>query len=325
MVRFDDVGSLPLPDDVDRGEFSESFADLEEDSLELYRELMELKLDSGLDVPCYPQLRDMNDQYLSVLNDNEVLEEPYLVKKSSAMLPEFEALDRIDLDLPPLKICVTGPLEITVSEFDGIVYEDVMMNIAESLKRFIDSARSFDSFDVEVVSIDEPSLGTNPDLNLDSETLLDAWGIVGEGSDEVQIHLHSPLYYETVCRSENVDIIDIATASTPEYLQDIEPEELEESGKSLRIGVSRTDVLSLASEFNESQDVNVWKDDSNWEAFLEEVERPAVIEERIDKAYQRFGDLIDYMGPDCGLSGSKRLDLARTILENTGEAIDSYF
>ena len=325
MVRFDDVGSLPLPDDVDREEFSESFADLEEDSLELYRDLMELKLESGLDVPCYPQLREMNDQYLSVLRDNEVLEEPYLVEKSSAMLPEFEALDRMDLDLPPLKICITGPLEITISEFDGAIYEDVMMNIAKSLKRFVDSARSFDSFDVEVVSVDEPSLGTNPDLNLDPETLLEAWDIVGECSDEVQIHLHSPLYYETVCRSENIDIIDIATASTPEYLQDIDPEKLEESGKRLRIGVSRTDVLSLASEFNESEDVNVWKEGSDWDEFLDEVESPLEIEGRIDKAYQRFGDLIEYMGPDCGLSGSKRLDLARTILENTGEAMDSYF
>ncbi len=169
MFRYDDVGSLPLPDDVDSDEFVQAFMNMEDWALDLYRKSMKLKIDAGVEVPCYPQLRDMNDQFLKILNDNEALEEPYLVRKGSTGLPEFIALEKIDMDLPPLKICITGPLELSVAEFEGRVYDDVMLNIARSLDRFVERARSLDGVNVEVVSVDEPSLGTNPEIDFDPD------------------------------------------------------------------------------------------------------------------------------------------------------------
>ncbi len=324
MFRYDDVGSLPLPDGVDSEKFEQAFVNMEDWALDIYRDSMKLKLDSGVQVPCYPQLRDMNDQFLKIFDDSEAVEEPYLVRKGATDLPEFVALERMDLDLPHLKVCITGPLELSIAEFEGRIYEDVMLNIARSLKRFVERAQSLDGLHVEVISIDEPSLGTNPELDFDAESLLRAWNIVGDVDEDVQIHLHSSLHYEMACKAEGIDIIDIGTASNPEYLQEIDPETLNSYGKFLRTGISRTDVFSMSAEYNEEHDVNIWTDEEAWNNFLNEVENPSKISDRISKVDQRFGELVKYVGPDCGLGGAKRKGLAENILENTKEGIDLF-
>ncbi|KXA89547.1 hypothetical protein AKJ40_00015 [candidate division MSBL1 archaeon SCGC-AAA259M10] len=324
MIKYDDVGSLPLPDTVDREGFERAFVNFEGWALDIYRDLLELKIDAGVQVPCYPQVRDMNGQFLKILNDSESVEEPYLVHEDNAVLPEFEALEMLDLNLPKMKICVTGPLELSVSEFEGRIYSDIMMNIARSLNRFIRKAESLKGFDIEVISIDEPSLGTNPSLEFDKSTFIEALNIVADTDRKLQIHLHSPTFYETVCRAEKVDIIDIGAAATPEYLDSIDPEILERYEKGIRVGVSRTDALSLSAEFNEKYNVNVWTDESAWNNFLEQVEPPSRIAERIEGVYNRFGNFLEYLGPDCGLGGAKKLELAKVILKNTTSGIERF-
>lgn len=322
MPRYDDVGSLPLPRDVDRREFSESLTKFEDWALDVYRDSMELKLDAGVEVPCYPQLRDMNDQFLDIINDPGLSEEPYLVREDEAVLPEIKALDLLDLDLPPLKMCVTGPMELSASEFESDIYEDVVLNMSRSLTRFVRKSESYPAIELQVVSIDEPSLGTDPRLEVGEEMLVEAWDVAGEVDVDVEVHLHSTSFYETACKSENIDIIDIGIASSPERLKSIDPEVLESHGKKIRTGIARTDVLTMASEFNEKNDANVWVDEGAWERFVAEAEPPSRIAERIGKVRDRFGDLVEYLGPDCGLGGAKRVGLARRILENTSKAIE---
>ncbi len=324
MFRYDDVGSLPLPDGVDSDEFDQAFIDLEDWALDIYRKSMKLKIEAGVEVPCYPQLRDMNDQFLKIFNDSEAMEEPYLVRESATDLPEFVALEEMEMDLPSLKVCITGPLELSVAEFEGRIYEDVMLNMARSLKRFVERVRSSESLDVDVVSVDEPSLGTNPELDFDSENLIEAWNIVGDVEEDVQIHLHSSLHYEVACKSEGIDIIDIGTASSPEYLEDVNPEIIDSYGKALRTGISRTDILSMSAEYNDKHDVNIWTDEAAWDDFLANVENPSEIMERLEEVYQKYGDLIEYVGPDCGLGGAKREELAERILKNTREGINLF-
>ncbi len=322
MARYDDVGSLPLPENVDKGEFSEGLMEYEDWALDIYEKAMQVKIDAGVEVPCYPQLRDMNDQFLDIMNDSEFSEEPYLVYEDDAILPEIKALAMLDIELTPIKMCLTGPVELSAHEFDNEIYEDVIFNMAQSLTRFVQNAQSYESIDLQVVSIDEPSLGTNPRLQVEEDVLLKAWNIAGGVDTKVQVHLHSPNPYEIACRTETIDIIDIGMASSPENMKSIVPEVLESHGKGVRTGITRSDILSMASEFNERNDANVWSDEEAWETFVSETEPPARIAERIEGVKDRYGDLIEYMGPECGLGGAKRLEFARKILENTANGIE---
>lgn len=322
MPRYDDVGSLPLPEDVGKKEFSEGLMKYEDWALKIYERAMQLKIDVGLEVPCYPQLRDMNDQFLDIMNDPGLSEEPYLVYEEDAVLPEMRALDMLDINLTPIKMCVTGPVELSTSEFDNEIYEDIMLNMARSLTRFVENAESYESIDLQVVSIDEPSLGTNPRLEVEEDLLVEAWNIAGDVDARVQVHIHSPKFYEIACQTDSIDIIDIGTASSPENMKLVDPEVLESYGKRIRTGITRTDVLTMASEFNERNDANVWTDEESWKAFVRETEPPSIIAERIRKVKERYGDLIEYVGPECGLGGAKRMELARKVLENTASGIE---
>ncbi|KXB08118.1 hypothetical protein AKJ58_00870 [candidate division MSBL1 archaeon SCGC-AAA385D11] len=321
---YDDVGSFPIPQGVEGKRFERAFLNSEEWALRVFNESMSMKIDAGVQVPCYPQLRDMNDQFLEPLKDPEIVEEPYLIREEKAVIPEIVALENMNMNGRKIKMCITGPLELSIAEFGNEVYQDVMMNIARSLNRFIKNAESIRDLDIGVVSIDEPSLGTNPNISVDEEMLIKAWDIAGATEKDVQIHLHSPLPVENACRSESIDVIDIGTAATPENLEMIDPEMLESYGKRLRAGISRSDISSLAAEFNEDRKVNVWTDKDAWEEFLTWVEPPRKISERIGKAFDRFGDLLKYVGPDCGLKGARSRSLAHIILKNSSKGIDLF-
>jgi 5-methyltetrahydropteroyltriglutamate--homocysteine methyltransferase len=54
------------------------------------------------------------------------------------------------------------------------------------------------------------------------------------------------------------------------------------------------------------------------------METPEVVAKRLHRAYDRFGDLIRYAGPDCGLGAWQYQDLARRLLENTRDGISIF-
>lgn len=323
MIKYDDVGSLPLPENIGMEEFERRLLDFEDEALEIIEESIKLKIKAGVEVPCYPQLRHMNSQFLSLLTDPEKVDEPYLIREDEAYLPELLALERWDIELPPVKVCVTGPLELSVAEFGSNIYEDIILNLAQSLSYFIENAQEMTNLDIEVVSIDEPSLGVNSQLICDDETLVQAWDIAGRADIDVQLHLHSTVFLETACRADNLNILDIGVASNPTNLETVDSETLESYGKSLRAGVSRTDVLSMGSEFNKKNNVNIWEDkDVDWQDFPCQMDPPERIAERIEKVHEKLGDRVEYLGPECGLRGAGSRDLARKILENTRSGIE---
>lgn len=325
MPKYDDVGSLPLPESIPKEEFKRALLGLEDWALKTCRETMEMKIEKGIEVPCYPQLRDMIDQFLEPLKDPDLMEEPYLIRKEEAYIPEVIALKRSAMELPPIKVCVTGPLELSVADFGNKVHEDILLNIARSLNHFIQNVENLKGIDVGVVSIDEPSLGTNSQLIFDTEALMQAWDIAGRTQKKVQVHLHSPLFYEAACKSSGIDIVDIGTAANPGNLETVDPEVVESHAKGVRVGISRTDVLSMGTEFNEKNNVNIWKEDEvNWQGFLDQIDPPSKIAERMEKVYEKFGDLVKYFGPECGLRGSPSRDLAAKIFENTKSGIDLF-
>jgi 5-methyltetrahydropteroyltriglutamate--homocysteine methyltransferase len=303
---------------------------------ELIKSSMQQKIDAGVDIPTYPQFRDMNRMFLEIINDESAQEEPLVVKKERARIMELSALEDVGTQYLNktgqklnVRVCVTGPLELYLNQFGPTAYKDVLNAFATSIDRFI--ANSIDNakqFHIATISIDEPSIGINPQIMLDDNDIIEALTIAtktsGSHKIDTEIHLHSPLHYKLICRVPSITVIGVESAATPSYLDLIDKKDLIDNDKFLRVGVSRTDIFGMAALLNEKYGTNVWKDPSKLEEIVTEIETPGKITKRLQKAYSIFGDRIKYAGPDCGLGSWPSQELAFRLLKNTGIGIKDF-
>jgi hypothetical protein len=54
----------------------------------------------------------------------------------------------------------------------------------------------------------------------------------------VEIHLHSPLYYNFACETPTINVIGVESAGTPSYLELIDKKVLENTDSFLRLGIA---------------------------------------------------------------------------------------
>jgi len=329
MILFDDIGSFPLPKGVNREWVSQAVKNNDPKLQDLLKSTMQQKIDAGVDIPTYPQFRDMNQMFLELINDESAQEEPLIVKKETARIMELSALEDVGAhyfkntgNKLNIRICVTGPLELYLNQFGGTAYKDVLNAFATSIDRFI--ANSIDNakqFRIATISIDEPSIGINPQIMFSDNDIIEALTIATKTSGlhkiDTEIHLHSPLHYKLICRVSSIGIIGVESAANPSYLDLIDKKDLVDHDKFLRVGVSRTDIFGMAAVLNEKYGTNVWKEPARLEEIITEMETPGTISKRLHKAYSLFGDRIKYAGPDCGLGSWPSQELAFKLLKNT--------
>lgn len=330
---YDDIGSFPPPDRFTHEWMQKAFhqGNMRKTLFEMIRDAMRQKIEAGVEVPNYPQYQDMNQQFLQFILKENYQERPYIIKERYAQLVELQALEPLAHEYREqtgrqlkIRVCLTGPVELHHKALGSNVYPDVLYEFAESVRRFAASAQSNPGIDVCVVSIDEPGLGIIPDLNIDDETCIRALEIAISGiRGDAQIHLHSPLKYDLALQVRGLDVVGVESASDPQQLLMIDPKELEASDKFLRVGVSRTDIHAMAAEYNERWDVNVWNDPVMLGQMVDE-ETPALICKRLQNAFERFGDRIKYVGPDCGLGSWPSQALAKRLLANTASGIRAF-
>jgi 5-methyltetrahydropteroyltriglutamate--homocysteine methyltransferase len=336
--RYDDIGSYPLPAGVTKAEIKAAFADREahQDTLhEILRDALRQKLDAGVEIPTYPQFQDMITQFTEPLMDGARTEEPLLIKEEEAKIHELAALEAVAADFEAqhgrrlkLRICVTGPIELYYKLFPPPVYLDVVSNIATSIGRFIkravDESRNFD---VVCASLDEPSMGLDP--RIEEEGVIEALELAStfahRAKIDTQIHLHSPIFYETVCQVEGLNVIGVESASQPSLLEIVDKQLLDKYDKFLRIGIARTDIFSMAAEYDEQHRTNAFRETGVLEAVVTEYNSPDLVTKRLESAYARFGDRITYVGPDCGLGAFPTQELAYTVLKNTADGITAFY
>lgn len=337
QVVFDDIGSYPLPTGATR-EWVEERVGRGKDS-RLYRvlqEAMRQKLEAGVDVPTYPQFQDMNQQFLRFILDDGVVEEPYVVMESRARLVEVDAVEPVAREYfyehgrrMPLRVCITGPLELYLKEFGVSGYVDVYHALARSVDRFVKGAiRDARFSQVKVVSIDEPSIGINPQIMFDEAEIIRALSTAASTAAshgiDVEIHLHSPLHYTLACEASGINVIGVESATNPSYLELIDKKLLEDTDSYLRVGVARTDIFNLTATLNEKYNTNVWREPDKLREVVTEMETPGLIAERLTKAHSVFGERIRYAGPDCGLGAWPSQELAQGLLANTRRGIDKF-
>jgi len=336
MILFDDIGSFPLPKGINREWVEQAKKSNDPKLPDLLKSAMQQKIDAGVDVPTYPQFRDMNQMFLEIINDESAQEGPLIVRKDRARIMELSAMEDVGAQYLKktgqklnIRLCVTGPIELYLKQFGGTAYKDVLNAFATSIDRFVsNSIDNAKQFRIAVISIDEPSIGINPQIMFNDSDMIEALTLATKTSGlnkiDTEIHLHSPLHYKLVCRVPSIGIIGVESAASPSYLDLIDKKDLGDYDKFLRIGVSRTDIFGMSAVLNEKYNTNVWKEPAKLDEITTQMETPQIIAKRLQKAYSIFGDRIKYAGPDCGLGSWPSQELASNLLKNTGAGIKEF-
>jgi len=313
-IFLDDIGSYPLP----KGVRLESLS--RDQYLQLVRDVLARKTTAGVEVPTYPQFRDMIRMFLDPIENPKLAVSPYLIAKENAKILELEAVPHGQ----KVRVCVTGPVELYISVFGATNYTDILSNLAQSVAFFLENAK--EAGVMAVASLDEPSLGMNSNIVFSEDEILDALEIASapcRGTD-CEVHLHSPLYAEACARVAGISIVGIESAAHPDYLKLIDKKVLEETDTYLRAGIARTDILSLAARLNDQMGVNLWENMARLEQEILLLESPTVMKKRLEAAYAQFGARLRATGPDCGLGSWPSQDLADRLLANCSLAVRDF-
>ena len=341
-IISDDIGSFPLPEGADRDKIRETASKIaageapgpQKASFDLIvADMMQKKIDAGIMRPNYPQVTDMIGFYRRLMEGYAEDGEPWLVRKKNAVIPELFAIDSAGKRFfketgEPLrvKVCVSGPLELYLKCAGGVVEEDLLMNVAKSISRFIENSLIDTTYmKTPYISIDEPSLGLNPNLAFDPDVLADAWeaAVKKSGTRDVMMHLHSVNAVDTLYPVRKINVIGVEYAASPGALDLLDRREIESCDKFLRVGVARTDIMRMVPEYNQKYATDIWKT-KDYSGLTGKMENVKNIAKRLENAYDLFGDRIRYAGPDCGLGSWPGQDAAYAILKNAADAISAF-
>jgi 5-methyltetrahydropteroyltriglutamate--homocysteine methyltransferase len=340
MIKSCDVGSLPSIDDErvflegatsSRISAKESVRDFEKKVTEALLD----KVAAGIDVPNYPQFRDMNQMFLEMIDGVKKTKGGYVetgilsLEAGKSHIPEVSAIrnaspeiyEKIGKPLE-LRICVTGPYTLS-SRF---IYRDseVFTRLGDVISQIIESSVFGGKYGgVVLVAVDEPTFGLLDDPLIDHgsdgrENLRKAWNSIFQKASpkgvQTCLHLHSTvdrLFWEV----ESLNIIE-SHVNDLFYHPKRTRELLESTDKLLKASICITDfdrlirnriVAESKQELNElsvSQRISeTWKDITykklDPKTFLEDEK---TMQERLIRIIERFGaERVPYAGPECGL------------------------
>jgi 5-methyltetrahydropteroyltriglutamate--homocysteine methyltransferase len=332
----DDVGSFPLPSYVDRNTFNRAY-DLARQAIIEGRDVMKddflsskfckIVIDSfkkkcaaGLDVVNYPQHYDMYRQFAEPIH-GVMKEGTYVVDEKQAFIPEMHVINEAARGLSEelgrrvmLRACITGPMELYLKEVGTVPYKDILLMFAETVRRFAgNSILNSKYVKTEVVSLDEPSFGFQG-ISADRDTVLEvlenAFDFKGVTK---QIHLHSSSRVSDLLDVENVDVLAFEYAASPRNIESLSRQMLDKADKQMRVGVSRTDIDSIAAE--------LYDKGVAMPTATQMVESEDTIRKRFMAAKEKYGDRMTFTGPDCGLGGWPTQEAAQLLLKRTVDAV----
>jgi 5-methyltetrahydropteroyltriglutamate--homocysteine methyltransferase len=364
MVRSCDVGSFPFVGDSRKfvegaNRFSLSSVD---ESAEFFGEkVLECLVDKigvGIDVPNFPQFRDMNEMFLSMMDGVERIKGGYLETKMPSLkadrsgIPEVMAIEKNSRIIQEkkatafeIRICVTGPY--TLASFFPYKREDIFIKLGNVISQIVENSIFSNKHGrVSLVSVDEPVFGLQDDALIDfgsegRENLRRAWESifhkVKSKNAQTLIHLHSTVD-ELFWDIDSLEIIE-SHVDDPIHQRKNTKEKLELRDKFLKASVAVNDFDALIkkrivadspeklteSDLNERV-ADAWTDIKhgriNSEGFLESVE---VMKSRLVKVVERFGaERVLYAGPECGLKGYPTYETAVECLRRVSSAVESF-
>jgi 5-methyltetrahydropteroyltriglutamate--homocysteine methyltransferase len=364
MVKSYDVGSLPFFGDMERfSKGAEHFLSHPVDDLAKYFEETVVtsfidKVEAGIDIPNYPQFRDMNKMFFQMIDGVERGKTGYVqtnvlsVKTEKTLVPEVMALKKNSQEIyerigKPFeaKFCVTGPYTLsslltyrtgeTFTSFGNLISQIIENNIfSEKCGR------------ISLVTVDEPTFGLLDDSLVGygsdgREHLRKAWEsifqkAVSKGA-QTCLHLHSTadkLFWEI----ESLNIIE-SHVGDPLYQMKKNKEHLESTDKFLKASICitnfdkliRENVTSACQQKLDELIVNqrvaeTWKNILNKklkpETFVENAE---LMKKRLIKIVNQFGaERVPYAGPECGLKGFPTYECALECLRRVSKAVKNF-
>ena len=356
MVEPCDVGSMPLKgrrhEFLEGAKRSQNLAQYTryEESLSYVKEFEDRvvsglvdKIRAGIDVSTYPQYRDMNEMFLSMIKGLTKTPKGYLASGKltvdpGKMIPEVYAVRSHLSEISEasgagdvrLKICVTGPY--TLSSFFAARTPQLFTELGGLLSEVTTSSIfKVKRGETVLVSLDEPAFGLVDDPMLDPgypgrESLRKAWEEITYAAKsrglETMIHLHSTtdrLMWEV----DNLDIIS-SHVSDPVYGASTN-RLIAETGKRLSASVAATSFEELLAKSAETpEDIgHLWEKIRRRETDPStHLDSAQVIADRLNKSLKLFGEEnVPYAGPECGLGGFPTYECAVQYLERISRVV----
>ncbi len=256
------------------------------------------KICSGIDIPCYPQFRDMLQQFSGFykIHEGYFTDMPEKLLTDQGYNPRYtfvaevevlkkysrQICERIGKEKIEFKVCITSPLDLSFE-----VPTDFLVSMARSAS--VDTKY----LKTRLVTLDIPSFGYQMvvDRTLDAcREFFDAVKETGKGL-ETSLHIHAGNHRDFLDIG-SLDILEIHSEllDSPPVLR----RELEDHNKYLQIGIAKT-------------------------ASLTELESVGILRKRGKRAINLFKERAKYLSPDCALKGLPTYDLALRLLRNVAK------
>ena len=158
------------------------------------------KIRVGIDVPNYPQFRDMNEMFLSMVDGLEKLKEGYIetavpsLKAENSLMPEVAVIERNSRLIQETKseafevrVCVTGPY--TLASFFPYRDERTFSRLGNVISDLLEKNLFNNKYGkTSLVSVDEPLFGLMDDPLIDfgsdgRENLRKSWETISVKSN----------------------------------------------------------------------------------------------------------------------------------------------
>jgi len=312
------------------------------------------KLQAGIDVPCYPQFRDMNQMFLDMIegiakiNGSCIETGSLTLRDGKSVIPEVVAIKSNSQEIGQklnhpfqLRICVTGPY--TLSSTFAFKDKNTFTRLGAVLTKIAEDNIFNNKYgSVRLVAIDEPIFGFIDDPLLDRgsearENLLKAWESIMQKARSkgarTCLHLHKTID-ELFWDVKSLNALELPV-DDPLYQAKRTKERLESTDKFLNASISVTDfdqlirakILATANPRPSETTINE-KIADTWNnlrrraidplVFLEDVE---LMRSRLNKIVGTFGcNRVLYAGPECALRSFPTYESAIECLRRVSQA-----
>jgi 5-methyltetrahydropteroyltriglutamate--homocysteine methyltransferase len=309
------------------------------------------KAKAGVEVPNYPQFRDMNEMFFQLMRgiekgDGGLMAVGSIRPVKGASIPEVDVIRRESAkarelsgrDKLRLRICVTGPY--TMASFFGAKTPGLYRMLGRAVARILD-ASLFRSRYAEVthVCVDEPVLGFMNDPMLDfgaegREALRAAWDDICRTASirgvDTSMHLHNTSE-SLIWDVEHLNAVG-SHVGDPIYTSESTRQLLEEKDKYIwaALGVTQFDTLIQMYYRAEGYKGDMpEKIGETWTGIKKGVIDPYIfledqgtMEKRLSKILEFFGaERVTYASPECGLNSFPDYGVAVECLRRSVAAI----
>jgi len=364
MIKTYDSGSLPFPERFSEKKFLEGTTlyylnPLHESAQYFEKIVTEVfidKAEAGINIPNFPQFRDINQMFLEPLEGAEKVKGGYMqtnilsIGKEETVIPEVLAIKKNSQKISEtigkpfnLRICVIGPH--LLSSFFIYRNNETIVQLSNIISQIVDNNIFTEKHaTVSLVSLEEPLIGIldDPLISYGSEgreKLLKAWETILSKAKargiQTSLHLHKTSD-EIFWQIKPLDIIE-APVDDPIYQMKRTKQLLDSTDKNLTASLCTNDFDKLIKQkIQESQKqlnaltigdqvAEAWKNIKSGkikpETFLETVD---LMRNRLISIIERFGvERVLYAGPECGLKGFPTYNCAIECLRRVSEASKS--